>query len=96
MVAVLIIAGGFMLLDLFGSIDEIFSTDYGMVVLVKLTLVIAILGIAAINRVRLTPNIVSQEGVRQFHNSVTVEIFVALLILIVTTYLSTVVGPPEH
>ena len=68
MVAVLIIAGGFMLLDLFGSIDEIFSTDYGMVVLVKLTLVIAILGIAAINRVRLTPNIVSQKGVRQFRN----------------------------
>ena len=96
MVAVLIIAGGFMLLDLFGSIDEIFSTDYGMVVLVKLTLVIAILGIAAINRVRLTPNIVSQKGVRQFRNSVTIEIFVALLILIVTTYLSTVVGPPEH
>ena len=94
--AVLIIAGGFMLLDLFGSIDEIFSTDYGMVVLVKLTLVIAILGIAAINRVRLTPNIVSQKGVRQFRNSVTIEIFVALLILIVTTYLSTVVGPPEH
>ena len=85
-----------MLLDLFGSIDEIFSTDYGMVVLVKLTLVIAILGIAAINRVRLTPNIVSQNGVRQFRNSVTIEIFVALLILIVTTYLSTVVGPPEH
>ena len=85
-----------MLLDLFGSIDEIFSTDYGMVVLVKLSLVIVILGIAAINRVRLTPNIVSQKGVRQFRNSVTIEIFVALLILIVTTYLSTVVGPPEH
>ena len=96
MVAVLIIAGGFMLLDLFGSIDEIFSTDYGTVVLVKLSLVIAILGIAVINRIRLTPNIVSQKGVGQFRNSLKIEIFVALLILSVTTYLSTAVGPPGH
>ena len=85
-----------MLLDLFGSIDEIFSTDYGTVVLVKLSLVIAILGIAVINRIRLTPNIVSQKGVGQFRNSLKIEIFVALLILSVTTYLSTAVGPPGH
>ena len=96
MVSLLIIAGGLMLLDLFDSINEIFSTGYGVVVLVKLSLVIVILGIAAINRVILTPKIASRKGVRQFRNSVKIEIFVAALILIVTTYLSTVVGPPEH
>ncbi len=96
MVSLLIIAGGLMLLDLFDSINEIFSTGYGVVVLVKLSLVIVILGIAAINRVILTPKIASRKGVRQFRNSVKIESFVAALILIVTTYLSTVVGPPEH
>ena len=88
MVSLLIIAGGLMLLDLFDSINEIFSTGYGVVVLVKLSLVIVILGIAAINRVILTPKIASRKGVRQFRNSVKIEIFVAALILIVTTYLS--------
>ena len=65
-------------------------------ILSKLSLVIAILCIAAINRIRLTPGLVSQNGVKLFRFSVKIEILVAICILIVTTYLSTVVGPPDH
>ena len=92
----LITAGGYMLFELFASIGEVFSSSYGLVILFKLSLVVAILGIAAINRIKLTPDLVSQNGVKLFRQSVKIEILVALCILIVTTYLSTVVGPPDH
>ena len=92
----LIAAGGYMLFELFASIKEIFKTSYGLVILSKLLLVIVILGIAAINRIRLTPDLVSQNGVKLFRLSVKIEILVAICILIVTTYLSTIVGPPDH
>lgn len=92
----LIAAGGYMLFELFVSIQGVFKTSYGLVILSKLSLVIAILGIAAINRIRLTPGLVSQNGVKLFRLSVKIEILVAICILIVTTYLSTVVGPPDH
>ena len=92
----LITAGGYMLFEIFASISEMFSSSYGLVILFKLSLVIAILGIAAINRIKLTPDLVSQNGVNLFRQSVKIEILVAICILIVTTYLSTVVGPPDH
>ena len=92
----LVAAGAYMLFELFASIGEIFKSSYGLVVLSKLSLVIVILGIAAVNRIRLTPNLVSQNGVKLFRFSVKIEILVAICILIVTTYLSTVVGPPDH
>ena len=95
-VAGLITAGGYMLFEIFASIGEIFSSSYGLVILFKLSLVIAILGIAAVNRIRLTPDLVSQNGVELFRQSVKIEILVAISILIVTTYLSTAVGPPDH
>ena len=50
----LITAGGYMLFEIFASISEMFSSSYGLVILFKLSLVIAILGIAAINRIKLT------------------------------------------
>ena len=92
----LVAAGAYMLFELFASIGEIFKSSYGLVVLSKLSLVIVILSIAAVNRIRLTPNLVSQNGVKLFRFSVKIEILVAICILIVTTYLSTVVGPPDH
>ena len=92
----LVAAGAYMLFELFASIGEIFKSSYGLVVLSKLSLVIVILGIAAVNRIRLTPGLVSQNGVKLFRLSVKIEILVAICILIVTTYLSTVVGPPDH
>ena len=96
LVALLIVAGGLMVIELFDSIAEAFATSYGKVFLIKLFLVGLILAIAAINRLRLTPRLVSNSGVVSFRQSLKVEIFVALLILSITTYFSTIVGPPEH
>ncbi len=96
LVAVLIVAGGLMVIELFDSIAEAFSTKYGQIFLIKLSLVVLILAIAAINRLRLTPRLVSKSGVVLFRQSLKVEILVALLILSITTYFSTIVGPPEH
>ncbi|MDD9890939.1 MAG: CopD family protein [Gammaproteobacteria bacterium] len=95
-VLVLIIAGVLMLLELFHSLAEIFTTPYGIALLVKLLLVTGILAIAAINKFRLTPAIQSERGVLVLRRSIAIESIVAVLILIVTSYFSTIVGPADH
>ena len=62
----LVAAGAYMLFELFASIGEIFKSSYGLVVLSKLSLVIVILGIAAVNRIRLTPTLFLKMGLSNF------------------------------
>lgn len=95
-VLILIVAGVLMLLELFHSLAEIFSTPYGIALLVKLVLVVGIFAIAAINKLRLSPGIKTEGGVLALRRSITVESIVALLILVVTSYFSTIVGPADH
>jgi|APSaa5957512535_1039671.scaffolds.fasta_scaffold58207_2 copper resistance protein D len=95
-VLVLIGAGVLMLLELFNSLAELFTTAYGLALLAKLVLVLAIMAIAAINKLKLTPGLQSEEGVSPLRNSIRVEALVALLILVVTSYFSTLVGPADH
>ena len=94
-VTALIIAGGLMLLELFGSVAELFATSYGIAFLVKLVLVVVILLIAALNKFRLTPSIQRQGNSRALQRSIRMEMAVALLILMVTSYFSTIVGPAD-
>ena len=96
LVLLLIVAGILMLLELFHSISEVFTTPYGQALLVKLVLVFFIFGIAGINKLKLTPGLVSKRGVLSLRNSIRIEILVAILIVCVTSYFSTIVGPSEH
>ena len=95
-VLVLIVAGGLMLFELFHSLEEVFTTAYGRALLMKLFLVLAILAIATFNKFRLTPAIRSERGTQYLRRSIRIEAVVAILILIVTSYFSTIVGPPDH
>lgn len=95
-VAVLIVAGVLMLLELFHSWEEVFSTAYGAALLVKLLLVVGIFGIAAINKFRLTPVMISEGNAGALRRSIGIEFVVAIGILIVTSYFSTLVGPADH
>lgn len=92
-VLVLIVAGVLMLLELFHSFEELLTTAYGIALLTKLFFVFGIFSIAAINKLKLTPNIQSDGGVLALRHSIIWEMFVALLVLIITSYFSTIVGP---
>ena len=52
--------------------------------------------IAALNKLKLTPGLHNEGGVLALRNSIRIESVVALFILIVTSYFSTIVGPVDH
>ena len=88
-------AGGLLIWQLLDSWTELFDTAYGISIAVKLLLVIVIMIIAAYNKWRLVPELNRKHGVQEFRRSVTIEGVVALAILLVTAYLSTVIGPMQ-
>lgn len=94
--ALLFVAGVLMLFDLLDSPRELISTDYGLALLTKFALVLAILGIAAMNRLVLVPKLSHGGGVSRLQASLRYEIAVAMAILVVTAYLATIVGPADH
>jgi putative copper resistance protein D len=85
-----------MCFELFHSLSELFTTAYGQALLVKLTLVLVIFVIAALNKLKLTPSLHNEGGVLALRNSIRIESVVALFILIITSYFSTIVGPLDH
>jgi copper resistance protein D len=94
--AVLVIAGVLMLLQLIASPNEMITSAYGLSLLVKFLLVAAMLGVAAINKLFLVPRIISQTDAGKLRTSIRYEMLLAALILMLTAYLSTVIGPSGH
>ena len=93
---VLVVAGVLMLLQLVGISSELFSTAYGLSLVAKLVMVVAILCVAAINKMVLVPQIVAQNSAEKIRTSIRVEMFCASLIFILTSYLATIIAPPGH
>ena len=95
-VVILIVSGVLMLFELFHSFNDIFTTAYGITLLTKLLFVIGIFTIAAINKFKLTPAIRSEKDALTMRYSIAWEGFFAVLILIITSYFSTIVGPVSN
>lgn len=92
----LILGGGLMLYELLESPMDLINTDYGLALLVKLALVLLILGVAAVNKLMLVPVLISSGSAAKLQNSIRYELAIAVAILVVTSYLSTIIGPAGH
>jgi putative copper export protein len=90
-VGLLLIAGITYAYVLLGDLNLIFTTGYGNVLLTKIVLVSLLLSLAALNKFKLVPLLEKNQiqGVRRFKSSVRFEIFLALLILLVSSLLTT-------
>ena len=95
-VVVLAGAGMLMLLELLDSPVELYTTPYGLALSMKLLLVLVTLGAAATNKLVLVPAILNEVNPSRLRRSIRIEILAATLVLIVTAYLSTIVGPADH
>lgn len=95
-VTVLLIAGGILAINLVHSPTELITTAYGRALAFKLLLVLGLLGIAALNKFKLVPALLMLGESDKFRRSVRIEMLVASLLLLLTAYLSTVVGPMVH
>ena len=95
-VAVLLAAGASLLLMLIGSAAQFWASDYGRMMAIKLLAVAVLLGIAAWNKLNLTPRLLRGDAraVGLFRRSVLAEIGVGTLILLTTAAFTTFTGPP--
>jgi putative copper resistance protein D len=79
-----------------GSVPALLETDYGHLLLVKFGLFLTMVGIAALNRLRLTPRLSSARTVvdaqRQLQRNSLIEAVMGLLILVIVGALGTL--PP--
>jgi putative copper resistance protein D len=94
-VSLLVFAGVSLLWQLLGPPTELWSSNYGRVVSAKLGLVACLLGLAALNRWRLTPRLLAGDSaaVQSLGRSIQGEMLIGSLILLATATLTTVFGP---
>lgn len=96
-VLLILLAGGVtMLLQLLASPGELITTAYGLSIVAKLLLVLTLLLVAATNKFFLVPRLVEGGSVARLRNSIRLEMVLATFILVITSYLSTLIGPPGH
>jgi copper transport protein len=93
--AVLVASGAYVAIVQVQSFPGLFSTDYGVILLLKLGLVVFLLALAAFNKYWLTPRIEKSESGSVLHLRRTIYVEVVLMagVLILTTILTTTVPP---
>lgn len=96
LVAVLLGTALIMLFQVLESPAALTTSVYGLSLLLKMSLVAALLSLAALNRWLLVPNLEQPGGRTHLRRSITLEMVFGLLVLATTVYLSTVIGPETH
>jgi len=94
-VAFLVAAGAGLLCLLLRDVSELWTGDYGRLVLTKLLLVSFLLALAALNHLRLTPRLFAYDvgALRALKRSIMAELAVAGCVLLVTAAMTTLAGP---
>lgn len=85
-----------------GSIPALVGTDYGRLLLIKIALFLGMVGVAAVNRWRLTPKLVqnasitlAQDARRQLCRNAAVEASISAVIIVIVAVLGTL-PPASH
>jgi putative copper resistance protein D len=95
-VAVLLAAGVSLLFMLIGNAAQFWGSDYGRMMATKLLAVAAMLGIAAWNKLFLTPRLLNghARAALMLRRSLLTEMALGALILLTTAAFTTLTGPP--
>jgi putative copper resistance protein D len=93
LVGLLVIAGGIISYHLEGSFSNLLDTDHGNLLLLKLGTVAVILSIAAVHKFRFVPKLSSPESIATLKRSITIEMGIGFIILVITALMSSVTGP---
>lgn len=91
-IAGLLVTGVTLVLQVLGSASELFTTPYGLQLLFKLALVAGLLCLAALNKFRLVPALPAAGG-GSLRRSITAEMVLVFIILLVTACMTTITGP---
>jgi copper resistance protein D len=94
-VGALLTAGVVLLCLLLRDVTELWTDDYGRLVLTKILLVSCLLALAAFNHLRLTPRLFAYDtgALRALKRSIMAELAVAGCVLVMTAAMTTLAGP---
>lgn len=93
LVGLLVVAGVGIAYHLEGSFNSLLDTGHGNLLLLKLSTVAVILLVAAIHKFRYVPNLSTPESAATLKRSITKEMLIGFLILVITAVMSSVTGP---
>jgi putative copper resistance protein D len=95
-VAGLMAAGLGLLWLMLDGVADLWSTEYGRYVMLKLAFVACLLCLAAFNKLNLTPRLLAGDlqAARSLRASLRLELLLGAVILAVTATLTTIAGPP--
>lgn len=96
-VAIVALTGGILLTQLLQTPMEIITSNYGLGILIKLSIIALILMIAALHKFNLVPGLSANDNDPKpsllLKRSIGVEILIACLILSITAIVSSILGP---
>lgn len=94
----LFIAGVIMAFNLLASPSQLFSTEYGRTLGFKILIFFALLGLAALNKLRLVPALKTSQpnAAKRLRQSIMLESLLVGAIFIITAILTTVTQLPAH
>ena len=94
-VGALLTAGVVLLCLLLRDVDELWTDDYGRLVLTKILLVSCLLALAALNHLRLTPRLFAYDtgALQALKGSIMAELALAGCVLVMTAAMTTLAGP---
>ncbi len=95
MVAAILLTGLINTWNLAGSLEDIFDTLYGHLLLVKIALFAAMVAVAAINRYRLTPRLELPRAMQQLQRNALIEAMLGALIIAIVAALG-MISPGSH
>lgn len=95
LVFLLFIAGTWLSLELVETVDALLFTQYGQTLLIKLVFVVSILILAAKNKYMIVPKLKRDSGKSTLARSIAIEMVLALVLLLITAGLTSVVGPDD-
>ena len=97
-VPALVVAGIVLAWRLLGSAAALLGTDYGLALLTKVAGVLLLLGAAAANKLRLVPALMRGDpgAATRLRQSIALEWAAVCLILLLTAFLTTVLGAPAR
>ena len=93
-VSILFLCGLILSYQLVGTLSSLFTTEYGINLLIKMGFISIVLFIAAKHKLILVPQLLkSVNGAKKLAVSIKIEIILGLLILVTTSILTTMIGP---
>ncbi|WP_339773077.1 CopD family protein [uncultured Paraglaciecola sp.] len=95
-VASLIVCGAILIFMLVDSIGELFTSRYGQLLLLKLTLVASMLLLGAWHKFSLVPELIRNQNPSPLKKSIAIEGLIGIGVLITTSIFTTLVGPVSH